>query len=127
MGSLKRMRCEEVDMTGAAQLLAVGNAYMLQQEIEKRADGRVPEERFIDVRYHDLMRDPSGTIGRIYRRAGWDYSDEMARRVDEYIRNRPRGKHGKHAYTLESMGFDREAERERFHFYCEHYDIPEED
>lgn len=126
MGTLKRMRCADIDVTQTAERQAMGTAYMFQQEIEKRADGRVPDERFIDVHYHDLMRDPIATVGEIYDRTGWKMEDDVARRVESYVRDRPRGARGTHAYTLESMGFDRDRERERFRFYCEHYQIPEE-
>ncbi len=127
IGTLKRMRCEEVDLSQAPQQMAMGTAYMLQQEIEKRADGRIPAERFIDVRYHELMRDPSGTVRTIYQRADWEAPAGLARQIDDYVNRRPRGQRGKHQYTLESMGFDRDEERERFRFYCKRYDIPEED
>ena len=126
MGTLKHMRCDGFDES-AIKHMAVGNAYMFRREIEQRADGRLPDDRFIDVRYHDLMADPSGTIRRIYERTGWELSAEVADSIDRYVRERPRGKRGSHQYTLESMGFDRDEERERFHFYCEHYEIPEED
>jgi hypothetical protein len=124
MGTLKRMRCERVDMSRAPERLAAGNAYMLQREIELRVDGRLPDDRFVDVRYHDLMRDPAGTVRSIYERAGWSLPDGLARRIGDYLRDRPRGRHD---YSLEAMGFDRDEERERFRFYCRHYDVPEED
>lgn len=126
IGTLKRMRCEEVDLSASPQQLAMGCAYMFQQEIEKRADGRVRNERFIDVQYHELMSNPSATLRTIYQRAGWEFPDALAQRIDDYLGRRPRGKRGKHEYTLESMGFDRDEERKRFRFYCEHYGVPEE-
>ncbi|NRA04065.1 MAG: sulfotransferase [Myxococcales bacterium] len=127
MGTLKRMRCEQVDLAQAAEQLAAGNASLLQQELEKRADGRLPDAQFIDVRYQDLMQDPPAVIRDIYQRAGWELSGELAARIEAYLEKRPRGARGEHAYTLESLGFDRNRERERFRFYCERYQIQAED
>ena len=123
-GTLKHMRCEQVDISQTLELFAEGNADILRQEIAKRSSGRVPDSQFIDVHYHDLIRDPRTTIRGIYERAGWEFSADVARKIEGYLRERPREQH---QYSLESMGLDRERERERFRFYCEHYGIPEEE
>ena len=127
MGTLKRMRCERVDLAQAAEQLAAGNAYLLQQEIEKRADGSLPDAQFIDVRYPDLMQDPPAAIRDIYQRAGWKLSSEVSGRIEAYLRDRPRGARGEHAYTLASLGFDPDRERARFRFYYERYQLEPED
>jgi hypothetical protein len=126
MGTLKRMRCADVDVTRNAERQSEGTAYMFEQEIAKRSDGRVPNDRFIDVHYHELMRDPLATVQSIYDRTGWRLQDEVAGKIEAYVRDRPRGTHGTHQYSLASMGFDHDRERERFRFYCEHFDVPEE-
>lgn len=124
MGTLRRMRCEGIDISDSGPRIARGNAFMLQQEIEKRADGRIPQANVIDVRYHDLMRDLPGTIRAIYDRAGWELRDDVLARMQRYIADRPKGAHGVHAYSLEAVGLAREREVERFAFYRERYDVP---
>ena len=126
MGTLRRMRCEDIDDPGSAKRLAFGFAYMLKQELEKRADGRIPSDRVVDVKYHDLMKDLPGTIRSIYQRAGWNLRDEVLQRMKSYVANRPAGAHGKHSYSLETEGLDRAEEIERFRFYREAFDIPSE-
>ena len=116
-----------MDLAQAAEQLSAGNAYLLQQEIEKRADGSLPDAQFIDVRYPDLMQDPPAAIRDIYQRAGWKLSSEVSGRIEAYLRDRPRGARGEHAYTLASLGFDPDRERARFRFYCERYQLEPED
>jgi len=126
LGTLKRQRCGDFDVTRTAERQAAGAAYMFQQEIDKRADGRIPNDQFIDVHYHELLRDPRATVQSIYDRAGWPLAAGVAAEMERYVRDRPRGARGTHDYTLESTGFDRDRERERFRFYCDHYEIPAE-
>ena len=49
MGTLKWMRCREVDMSTAAALLPAGFAYVYEREIEWRESGVLPDDRFVDV------------------------------------------------------------------------------
>lgn len=127
MGTLKHMRCEGVDLEGAGALLARGYELMLRQEIEKRRDGRIPDERIVDVRYHDLMHDLPGTVRAIYESCGWPLRDDLLARMRDYVAVRPRGVHGLHRYSLEAAGLDREQEQQRFRFYCERYGVPAEE
>ena len=127
MATLKRMRCDEVDSEGSGESLASGHAHMFQREIELREAGRIPEDRIVDVRYCDLMRDLPGTIRRIYERANWELRDDVLARMQDYVSQRPRGSHGAHDYSLEAAGLERDRERARFRFYCERFDLPEED
>ncbi len=124
MGTLKHMRCDDVSVDGAGPALAHGYALMLRYEIEKRRDGRIPADRIVDVRYHDLMHDLAGTIRSVYERCGWELDERLLARMRDYVAARPRGAH---RYSLEAAGLDREQERERFRFYCEHYGVPPEE
>jgi len=127
METLKRMRCDnieiDVDVEGSGESLAVGYAAIFQREIEQRDNGRIPEDRIIDVRYQDLMKDLPGTICGIYERAGWKLRDDVLTRMLGYVSNRPRGAH---EYSLEAAGLDPDTERKRFRFYCERYGVPAE-
>jgi hypothetical protein len=127
MATLKRMRCEGVDTRRAGPQLARGYEAVLRQEIAKRADGRIPDARIVDVRYADLMRDLPGTIRSLYERAEWELRPEVLARMQDYAARRPRGAHGAHRYSLEAAGLDRDAEREHFRFYFERYHVPLED
>jgi hypothetical protein len=126
MGTLKWMRCNQVDMSRAPALLAFGYAYIYRQEIEQRAAGILLDDRFVDVQFADLVRDPVGTIEAVYRNLGWPFTDDVRTRVTAYAASRPKGSRGEHRYSLDEVGLDAEEERERFRFYLERYDVPEE-
>jgi hypothetical protein len=46
--------------------------------------------------------------------------------VRAYVAAKPRGAHGAHRYGLSEMGLDAADLRERFAFYRERFDVPEE-
>jgi hypothetical protein len=127
MGTLKWMRCTRVDMSGAARQLPAGYAAMFRAEIELRARGVVPDERFVDLRYHDLMADPTGAIANLYERLGWTLSAELRSRMADYVSRKPRHARGAHRYSLAAFGLDRDTERERFAFYQRRFAVPDEE
>jgi len=126
LGTLKWMRCERVDLSAAARALPAGSERMFRREIEQRASGALPDERFVDLRFHDLMRDPLAAIEALYERLGWELSPESRRAMAGYVAAKPRGAHGVHRYDARALGLDPDDLRRRFRFYCERFDVPEE-
>jgi hypothetical protein len=126
LGTLKWMRCNRVDMSAAPALLAFGYGYIYEQEIAQRESGVLPDDRFIDVQFADIVADPAGTVARVYERLGWAWGSEARDRVAAYARSKPRASRGVHRYSLEQVGLVASEVREQFAFYREHYDIPEE-
>lgn len=126
MGTLKWMRCYEVDMSKAPAQLAFGYAYVYQREIEQRESGALPGDQFIDVRFEDIVRDPVKAIEGVYSQLGWPIEKDVRARIETYARNKPKGSRGTHAYSLADTGLDAAAERERYRFYMEHYGIASE-
>lgn len=126
LGTLKWMRCRHVDMQQATPALAAGYAHLYRREIEQRRSGLLPDERFIDVQFADLVRDPVATVERLYRSLEWPFTGEVQSRIADYARRKPRGSRGVHRYSLASVGLDAEAERRRYAFYMDHYRVPRE-
>ncbi len=126
MGTLKWMRCEEVDLAPAIRGLPKGYAALFRAEIEQREAGALPDERFVDVRYQDLMDDPAGAVARLYARLGWTLGGEARAAMAGHLARRPRHARGAHRYGLEAFGLDAADLRERFRFYTERFGVPEE-
>lgn len=126
LGTLRWMRCSEVDMSEAAIHMPAGYAHIFRQEIEKRASGALPNDRFIDVQFADLVRDPVGSVEAVYRELDWPLSEDTKARIGEYAAHKPKDSRGKHQYSLEQVGLDAERERERFAFYMEHHEVEPE-
>jgi hypothetical protein len=126
MGTLKWMRCEAVDLAPAIAGLPRGYAAMFRHEIEQRASGGLPDDRFLDVRYDDLMRDPIGTVAALYERLGLALGEPARAAMIEHLARRPRHAHGPHRYDLATFGLDDAELRETFRFYTERFEVPEE-
>jgi hypothetical protein len=127
MGTLKWMRCQEVDMSAASRILPAGYAYLYQREIEERAAGTLPDERFVYVHFADLVRDPIATVRGVYEKLEWRFSESLGERIADYVAHKPKGSRGPHRYSMSEVGIDAGKERERFRFYMEHHDVKEED
>jgi hypothetical protein len=88
---------------------------------------RATDRRIVDIHYHDLMRDPQGTVGRIYAAFGLELPGSMPEAIGRYVAQNPRGKHGHHGYSAEAFGLRNEEIRERFSAYIEEYNVQGED
>ena len=69
----------------------------------------MPRERFFDVRYDDLVRDPIDAVRRIYAHFGMLFSAVAEGRMRRFLTRNPKDKHGRHRYTLAEFGLDREG------------------
>lgn len=126
LGTLKWMRCERVDIAALAPLIARGQASAFEREIAQRADGTLPDEQFVDIRYADLIAEPLGTIEYLYDRLGWSLEPGVLRAMHDYLRGKPKGSRGAHVYSMEQMGLDSAAELRRYAAYIERFRVPEE-
>lgn len=81
----------------------------------------LPAARSIDVRFHEFNADDLGTVQRIYDLAGQPLTEEVRSRMQQFIRENPRGKDGKIAYDLSVLGLDEAELRQRLRFYSERF------
>ena len=87
----------------------------------------LPSDRSVDVVFHEFMADDVGTVAAIYQRADLPMTDAARRRLDAFMKDNPRGKHGRVAYDLRGdFGLEPQAVRARFAGYCERFSVPEE-
>ena len=81
-------------------------------------------DRFIDVSYYDLMKDPIAQLRRIYQWIGVDLDDMTVPRAETYIEANPQNRFGRHSYGLSDFGLSEEIIEENFSGYREKYAIP---
>jgi hypothetical protein len=68
----------------------------------------IPEDRFITVRYDDLVAQPRKTVDALYRRLGIDMSPTFRARLDQALASE-RGFSSGHSYSLEQFGLTEEG------------------
>ena len=61
----------------------------LERAMQARRDARV-DERFVDVRYQELLRDPMAIVRRIYDRFGMTLSVEAEARMQRFLARHPK-------------------------------------
>lgn len=84
-------------------------ARMVERALEVRA--RAPE-RFVDVRYEELVRDPVAVVRTIEERAGMTFTREAEQAARDRLRTERKNRHGEHVYRLADFGLG-PAELER--------------
>jgi hypothetical protein len=124
--TLRWQRSDRVNYAEIVQPLALGYPFLMDMIIQQRSTGVVPDDRFVDVRFADLMLDHLGTISWTYEQLGIDLTDEVADRMRTYLDAKPRARHGSHAYRFDDLGLDQDEMRTKFASYMKHFDIPEE-
>jgi len=126
IATLRWQRSDTVHYAEYAQQITVGYPLLLDYVAGQRATGVVPDDRFVDVRYADLMRDPLGTIASIYHQLGMTLTDEAAARMRHHLAARPKDRHGVREYRFEDLGVDEGEMRRKFAAYMDRFAVPEE-
>jgi hypothetical protein len=85
--------------------------------------GCAPPGRVLDVHYRDLLRDPIGTVRRIYAHFDLPLPPEAEAHMRQCLLENPQGSSGRHEYSLEQFGLDADTERQRYHSYCKRFGL----
>jgi hypothetical protein len=126
MGTIRSMRAEVVDVDALTPLVSMGYALMLDDTLDARASGELPDGQFVDVRYAELMADPVRAITAVYEGLGAPMPATLVAAVTDHLAGRPQGARGEHRYALADTGLVAAAERARFARYQARYDVPDE-
>lgn len=110
IGATRWVATDEVDAHELGRLALDITALSLERVAAARA--RSPE-RFFDLAYADLTGDPIGSVSRLYEAMGRELTDDVHARMEHYLTQNPRHKHGVHRYTLEQFGLDEAMIEER--------------
>ena len=105
--------------TGAEQLAFMSD--MLNGAMQFRASNPALEERWVDVRYVDLVDDPMAVVNNIYARLGWPLEPAAARAMQEWLtlQEEQRRQEPRHEYQLEDYDLTPEGVNEAFAPYRE--------
>ncbi len=79
------MRFSDVDAVGNAHFVHDAFAFALNDSVNLRATGVVPDEQFVDVNYVQLVTDPVATLGAALEQMGLSMTDAYATAVRDYL------------------------------------------
>jgi len=101
---------------------------MLEESIRRIEAFRAacPDHPIIDVQYADLVQDPLATVRSIYSSLGTELDGPAESAMRGYVDAHPKGQFGAHRYDLAKLGLDAGELGERFAWYVDGFDIPEE-
>jgi len=94
---------------------------MLAASVRDRA--RLPADRFLDVRFEELVADGAGTAERVLAFAGLEVDAATRAALARHQAERPRHAHGRIEYRLADVGLDAEERRAAFGFYRERFGV----
>ncbi len=126
MGTLQRMRSDHVDYPSRVAQIAFGFSFLLQRVLQQLDRGLIPADRVKDVRYLDLVRDPVGTVRRLYADWGQPFREDFARRIDTHLAAQKHGAHGGHRYSFSDTGLNLDEQRAAFAAYMQRFDVASE-
>jgi len=86
-----------------------------------KARSAIGEDRFIDVWQADLGADSLGTISALYDKLGLEMSSHYRANLETRMREKPRGRFGKHEHDLASYGLHKSQVRDRFSSYIDSF------
>jgi sulfotransferase family protein len=78
-------------------------------------------ERFVDVRYSELMAEPLAVCGRVLEALGMARRTEDDRAFTAYLSHNSAQRHGSHSYTPADFGLSDEQLEQDFAFYLKEY------
>ena len=81
---------------------------------------------FIDVMYHDLESRPLEVVRLIYQAMDKELAPDVAEKMNRYLAENPKGRNGRHHYSLREFGLDAGRDAEKFEWYSRRFGIPDE-
>lgn len=120
---LRRTFSEVVDARSVGPEVSRMLAGDIERGLRARDAGCLPADRFVDIWYADILRDPIATVRKIYAAFALSLSHTAERRMQRFLAENPQDKHGAHAYSLPAFGLDEGTERRRYREYCGRFGV----
>jgi hypothetical protein len=98
---------------------------MADRAVAVRAEAA--SERFVDVHYATLVKDPFDVVEQLYAAARIDLTAQTRRRMQTWLDDHPQHQAGKHTYSLDDYGLDRTTVEARFEEYLQRFQVVRDD
>jgi hypothetical protein len=90
------------------------------------AQSKTESSSLVHVDYYDLVDSPERVMPRVFGAIGLEWTPTVEERIRSWRADNPKGKRGKHEYTLDDYGLSRAAVSEAFAEYTERFDVQSE-
>ena len=88
-----------------------------------QARRRIGDDRFFDLHYADLMRDPIGVMRSLYEWAGDDLTPSTEQAMLDWLERNPQDRFGVQPYSLDGSGVTRADLEPIFDDYLSTFDV----
>lgn len=78
---------------------------------------------FYDIHYKSLVKDPMTAVRKLYEHFGYEFNHDFEKRMQEWLAENRQHKHGKHRYSLEQFGLDRDMVYSALDKYCRRFGL----
>ncbi len=126
MATLHWMHSDQVDYDVLVEFLAMGLELQMDAVTAERDAGEIPDGQITDVRYQDLIADPTAVVEQLYSSWGLDISDEFRSRLESYLAARHTNRARGHDYSFADTGLDLDTHRKLVTPYQERFGVPSE-
>lgn len=109
------------DRRGLGRFVFASYQTMLQRLQRYRDSHPEKTEQFLDIKYTDLEADPIRQVQRVYAKFGIPYDAALTARLQTYLAENRKHKHGKPDYSLAKYGLSAEELNTGFAAYRERY------
>ncbi|MDT8428735.1 MAG: sulfotransferase [Pseudomonadales bacterium] len=121
------LRCafsDAVDRSAVGKEIASHWSQALDQATRDRDLHTGTAHVWVDLSYERLVREPLAAMEQLYADAfGRNLDGETADRMRQFLAASPRHKFGKHHYSPEDFLLDPDMLSQRFHDYCERFNV----
>ena len=88
---LRFTRSDQVDVATLGPLMELTYQMFLEQVIDQRENGTIPNDRIVDSHFLDLMADPVASLRRLYDELELPWPANHDRTVRDYLAAKPKG------------------------------------
>lgn len=112
------LSCEDLDLHRHGQKVLEVSHRSLTRHLQNRVG---LEHKIHDHLYTDMLKDPVGSVRRVFDKFGLPWSDETAQVVGQHTREHQQHKYGVHKYQLSDFGMSEGQINEQFADYIQTY------
>ncbi|MEE4662043.1 MAG: sulfotransferase, partial [Halieaceae bacterium] len=127
LGTLYWMRSEQPFDAGAFENLMTpeAGAARLNAVIDLLEQQAIPRPQINNFLYAELVEEPLAALRRLYAQMDVPMTEEAQTAMQAYIQHKPKGKFGKHQYSLDESK-EIQRKRELYSRYQKYFGVPDE-